>query len=137
MNPIVIAALVFGIFVLFILSILILAIYLKRSSKIKYYVVDDQLVPIKGGSYTVDEQAMKTLAKRLTSNGWVLHSKPTCPWCIRQIEMFGHSSKYLNIKECDEGCEGIHLYPTWTNGERQEPGTRSIENLKDLLNRSF
>lgn len=144
MNALVIGSIVFALlFIFLILSALIISTFLKRKTNyIKYDPTTDSLMPTKdsfvGGdtSYTVDEQQMKTLAKRLTSTGWVLHSKPTCPWCVRQIDMFGHSAKYLNIRECDEGCEGIHLYPTWTNGERQEPGTRSIESLRGLLDNS-
>lgn len=139
MEPGAIGALAFGlIFLVFVLAI-ISVFLLKRKSRSSYY--DDQpyydnkqdLNKYGAFEYTPDEKELKNLAKRLTNNGWVLHSKSTCPWCIKQIDMFGHSAKYLNIKQCDEGCDGVHLYPTWVNGPRNEPGSRSVENLKDFL----
>jgi len=138
MEPGEIGAIAFGIvFLVFVFIVVIASFILKRKRSAfddssPYYV--DYNEKINGAfEYTPDEKELKNLAKSLTNTGWVLHSKSTCPWCMKQIDMFGHSAKYLNIKQCDEGCDGIHLYPTWVNGPRNEPGSRSAENLKDLL----
>ncbi len=84
----------------------------------------------------------QTLAQRLTKEGWVLYTKSNCPWCVKQLQMFGGDA--CNLKKVDcldcslsgkdlKGCQKTWVYPSWVKGNRIEPGTKTLKELKALL----
>lgn len=78
------------------------------------------------------------LAKKLTSEGWVLFYANWCPGCHRQIEMLGTSVKYLRMIDCATiTCpDFVESYPTWTkvtnDGVVVNRGVQKIETLKEM-----
>lgn len=79
------------------------------------------------------------LAKKLTSEGWVLFYANWCSACHRQIEMLGTSVKYLRMIDCATiPCpDFVESYPTWvkvSHGSVVEVkgGIQKIETLKEM-----
>lgn len=73
------------------------------------------------------------LARQLSDAGWVLVSRSTCPFCVKQKAVVGDN--YPGLVECDTGvtclssqeteqiCSQVNAYPTWINtktGQKQE-----------------
>ena len=116
------------------LAIVVLIILKKRNQCTRPYIY-------RGGSTPYKK---KTLAQKLTSEGWVLYTKSNCPWCVKQISMFGGDACHLKKIDCVDcnlhgeglkGCQMTWVYPSWVNGTRIEAGTKTLSELKKLLKR--
>ena len=84
------------------------------------------------------------MAKCLTEKGVRFFGTYTCPWCIKQKEIFGEASKYLTYIECagDRATEeelalcqefNIAGVPDWRFPDgTQQPGMQTIQRLAEL-----
>tara|TARA_B100000700_G_scaffold313817_1_gene399414 strand:- start:555 stop:1472 length:918 start_codon:yes stop_codon:yes gene_type:complete len=86
-----------------------------------------------------------SLAKHLTTKGFVMYSAYWCPHCHDQKELFGkEASKELTIIECAKDglnnqadlCElkGISGYPSWEIDGSIESGVKDLAELKKKSN---
>ena len=86
----------------------------------------------------VQESSYDDFAKYLTSEGISMAGTDWCSHCKAQKELFGDSFRYVDFHNCDSErswClgNGVEGYPTWIFPDGQlYPGTRSIEQLKEL-----
>ncbi len=79
--------------------------------------------------------ATESLAKCLTAKWAKMYGTETCPYCMKQKDLFGEDFKYVNYINCMEqpavcGEANIQWVPAWefTNGS-QIAGLQSLENL--------
>jgi hypothetical protein len=81
-----------------------------------------------------------TVRGQLENAGWVLYTKPGCPYCVRQMETLGGS--YRNKVTCGAassdpaGCAAAPGYPHWVNSitGKTVSGYQSQAGLKAMLN---
>ena len=77
-------------------------------------------------------------AKYLTSEGITMAGTEWCSHCKDQKALFGNSFQYVDFRDCDNERSWcldhvVQGYPTWVFPDGQlYPGTRTIEQLKDL-----
>ena len=89
--------------------------------------------------YTITKDNAKVpeeLAKCIGENS-VLYVQTGCPACKTQKELFGSSTKHLQIIDCltqQQECTNniITRIPTWIINEQQHVGVQNIETLKSL-----
>lgn len=84
------------------------------------------------------------LAQCLTDRGVRLFGTYTCPWCVRQRELFGQAAEYLPYVECapDRATEqelalcqefGVTSVPDWRFPDgTQQMGMQTVERLAEL-----
>lgn len=69
----------------------------------------------------------------IRNNGWKLYYTPSCPFCVKQLEIFGWKSFLLNKVNCEkEQCAEIESYPTWINTKNGKK-IEGVANLNKLL----
>lgn len=84
----------------------------------------------------------QSLANYLTQIGARMYGAYWCPYCMRQIALFGEAFDTINYVECDARGEnaqpqlcidaGIEGFPTWDINGELYPGLRSLEELAEL-----
>ena len=66
--------------------------------------------------YVFGEDEKVKLAQCLTGGGAEFYTSPTCPSCVKQLELFGDTAnKFLTVVEClsIDSCEARGGVPAW------------------------
>lgn len=84
------------------------------------------------------QEVLEILAKCLDEKGAKFYGSPTCPWCVKQREMFGQAAEYLPYVDCAEKkdeCEAANVggVPDWRFPDgSQQSGMLPAEELARL-----
>ncbi len=84
---------------------------------------------------------LETLARCLTTDGWVMYSSVTCSVCRVQKKLFGDAINYIQTVECNPNADNaqperclekkIRKTPTWIR-EREEMELGRLEGYQPL-----
>lgn len=84
---------------------------------------------------------LETLARCLTTDGWVMYSSFTCSVCRVQKKLFGDAISYIQTVECNPNADNaqserclekkIRKTPTWIR-EREETELGRLEGYQPL-----
>lgn len=84
---------------------------------------------------------LETLARCLTTDGWVMYSSLTCSVCRVQKKLFGDAISYIQTVECNPNADNaeperclekmIRKTPTWIR-EREETELGRLEGYQPL-----
>jgi glutaredoxin len=81
------------------------------------------------------ENNMDSFAQCLSKKGAVMYGTETCPYCVKQKNLFGDSFIYVNYIDCQKNpqeCVGLSGVPTWKINGKLYPGLKSLEQLSEL-----
>ncbi len=91
-----------------------------------------------------DGSSIAALADHLKKIGARMYGAYWCPYCTRQIEMFGAAFRDIDYVECDPRgknprpnlCQTAKIkgYPTWEINGKFYPGVQSFEELAEASN---
>ncbi|MBF2026947.1 MAG: hypothetical protein IGS48_09300 [Oscillatoriales cyanobacterium C42_A2020_001] len=104
-------------------------------------------LPVNPASITVElanNNSISALAAHLKKTGAKMYGAYWCPYCTRQMEMFGAAFRSIDYVECDprgknprpELCKAAKIqgYPTWEINGKFYPGVQSFEELAEASN---
>ena len=104
-------------------------------------------LPAKSTSITLelaDSSSISALADHLKKVGAKMYGAYWCPYCTRQMEMFGAAFRSIDYVECDPRgknprpnlCQAAKIkgYPTWEINGKFYPGVQSFEELAEASN---
>lgn len=84
-------------------------------------------------NFSLDE-----LAEKLTRDGWVMFSRDTCGFCVKQKNLFGSSVEKLNIINCGKEKCPVNGVPHWRRNNSTDPndnmsGLQSLDTLRNKV----
>lgn len=67
----------------------------------------------------------------------IMYGSDSCPYCIKQKELFGDSFKYIKYIDCLKNREAclnadIKAFPTWVINGKSYEGLKTLQELKEL-----
>lgn len=100
--------------------------------------------PVSAPVELANNESISALAAHLKKTGAKMYGAYWCPYCTRQIEMFGAAFRRIDYVECDprgknprpELCKAAKIqgYPTWEINGKFYPGVQSFEELAEASN---
>ncbi|MEI7718459.1 MAG: hypothetical protein WCI72_01210 [archaeon] len=87
------------------------------------------------GKAIAEEKSMVAFVNCLNEKGVLLYGFADHPQVKAQLDLFGNSSKELNIIDCHfspEKCNGVIVFPSWRIDNRVVPSGFSLGMLAEL-----
>ena len=80
----------------------------------------------------------KEIVRRLNGHNATLYGKDTCPWTVKQKEIFKNFSNNINYVDCDNSASScmnkeIQAVPTWIIRDDKFEGFNDLESLDKIL----
>lgn len=90
------------------------------------------IINLKGNNNNADEETIKCIAEKTK-----IYSSLTCSACKKQKEILGDYYSLLDDTDCfyeTQKCIDANIpgYPTWIINGQQNPGVKTIAQLKEL-----
>ena len=116
----------------------------RKNKDMKFYIIVGLvLIAVIIGTYLFQEKYVDPILDERTmsciANNSMLFATTTCSYCKDQKEILGNYTEMFNIIYCDEDTtgicaeRGIELVPFWVIDNQGYIGTKTVEELQNLI----
>jgi len=87
----------------------------------------------------VNKVNLQKLVSQLNGKGWRMFGSMSCPWCKKQLALFGDYSKDISVVDCAANpdlCAKFKIsgFPTWVDSQGNTyPGYKSPNVLMQMV----